>query len=283
MKIILGIFLPCFVFFYTLGNARLMAMMPTMLFIFGVLFASKISPKTKLIILVSLVLLVPIYLVIGNATRILTGSIGFENLGYRFEALKDWRQAAQQTTPLRALFGRLFFTAGHTIIIETPEYYPYRDFEFIPYFKEFFLMLLPGRIYYRPYYSGSIVLTDYGFMITEQTSVEVSLIGNLWLMGGAWIVFIGGIFTAGLQYLLIKVIRRAWRRSQFKAMLYVGLISSLLFGASGQDIMSNWRNIVWQLIYGFLFYLFIGFISGEFSGTREYKYQDEGIALEVDY
>jgi hypothetical protein len=278
MKIILAIFLPCFVFFYTLGNARLMATMPTMLFIFGVLFASKISPRTKLIILVSLVLLVPMYVVVGNATRVLTGSIGFENLGYRLEALKDWRQAAQQTTPLRSFFGRLFFTAGHTIVTETPEYYPYRSFGFIAYFKEFFLMLLPGRIYYNPYYTGSYVLRDYGFMITEQTSVEVSLLGNFWLIGGPWFVFMGGVFAGGLQYLLVKLIRRAWRRSQFKAMLYVGLISNLLFGASGQDIMSNWRNIVWQLIYAYIFYLFISFIAGEFSRPAEYQYQQEDYA-----
>ncbi|MHC4757359.1 MAG: hypothetical protein ACYTE8_01755 [Planctomycetota bacterium] len=279
MKILLGIFFPCVVFFYTLGNARMWAMMPALLFIFGVLFASKISPRTKLIILVSLVLLVPMYVVVGNATRVLTGSIGFENLGYRFEALKDWRQAVQQTTPLRSFLGRLFFTAGHTIVTETPEYYPYRSFGFIAYFKEFFLMLLPGRIYYNPYYSGSLALRNYGFMIIPgQTSVEVSLLGNFWLIGGPWFVFMGGVFTAALQYLLIKVIRRAWRRSQFKALLYVGLISNLLIGACGQDIMSNWRNIVWQLIFGFVYYIFIGFIAGEFSRPAEYQYQQEDYA-----
>lgn len=262
VKICLALFLPGMVFFYTLGNARAMAVLPCIMFLIGVLFFSHIKARTKLVILGGIVFLLPMYLVVGNATRELTGSIGFRDLGKRWEALQRWEEVAERTPAAAAALGRFFFTGGHSIITRTPEERPFLDFEWAGYIKEAFASLLPGRLYYEPVYRGNWILSRYGFMITEQTSVEVSMLGNLWLLGGYQGVFLGGVAAGFLHGFLMGIFRIAGGRNGFLGLLFLGVVGSRLLGAAGQDIISQWRAIVWHLIFAVVFWLVAATLAG---------------------
>jgi hypothetical protein len=174
VKFALLIGLPAIILFYTLGNARGLAARPFAMFIFGILFFSEIKPNKKIIILIVIAVFIPSYMVIGNVTRTLTKSVGFENLGERWNALKQWRSATKGASPIAETLGRLFFTGGHSIITRTPAEYPFMEFYPGAYVKEAVLTLLPRRFYYHPHYSGNRILLRYGFNISETTSVEVS-------------------------------------------------------------------------------------------------------------
>lgn len=271
VKLALLIGLPAIIFFYTLGNARGLAARPFAMFIFGILFFSEIKPNKKIIILSVIVVFIPSYMVIGNVTRRLTKSVGFENLGERWDALKQWRSATKGASPIAETLGRLFFTGGHSIITRTPEEYPFIDFYPGAYVKEAFLTLLPRRFYYHPHYSGNWILLRYGFNISETTSVEVSMLGNMWLSGGYPFVFLGGLMMGLFHLFLAMVVRVAWKKSGLMALLFFGLIGGHLVGAAGLDFIHQWRRMIWCLIFGYVFYLFLGFVSGEFyqkSTTR---------------
>jgi MFS family permease len=128
--IILGIgALGVSVLFYTIGNARGMAMFPVILLLIGLLFFSGISRKTKVILVICAILFFPTYIVIANTTRVLLRTIGFaEGISYRFQVLKEWRAAKPETSATSFTLGRLFFTGGHSIISRTPSEHPYRLF-----------------------------------------------------------------------------------------------------------------------------------------------------------
>lgn len=256
-KIFLLVSLPPILFFYTLGNARGFVTVPLALFFFGLIFFSHLSNKTKIMIIVTGMILLPIYVLIGNTTRTVLGEIGFRDLGARWEALKQWREVSEGKSALAATFGRMFFTGGHSIITQTPETYSYLPFSLFGYVREYLTTLIPGRIYYHPFYTGNWILDRYGFMINEETSVEVSMVGNMWLLGGFFPVFVGGfilsIIHSGFMYLL----RRAWRQSAFKAILILAFTGNLLVGAAGLDIIAHWRNLIYRIVFALFVYFFI--------------------------
>ena len=262
VKVLLAVFLPFMVFFYTLGNARGMAMVPIAMFTFGILFFSDIKNKTKFVILGAIILLLPTYVVVGNTTRVLTGSIGFNNLEKRWDALQRWEEVTDKTPVVASTFGRLFFTGGHSIITRTPEERPFLPFELGLYVKEIAASLLPGRSYYEPVYRGNRILSEYGFLITKQTSVEVSMLGNLWLLGGYPFIFLGGLAAGLLHWFLMAILRMAKKRNALMGLLFLGVVGSTLLRASGQDIISQFRTIVWHLIFAWVFWLVTATLSG---------------------
>jgi len=152
--------------------------------------------------------------------------------------------------------------------------------------KEVLTSLIPGRIYYKPFYQANWILANYDFMITEETSVEVSMLGNLWLLGGAKIVFLGGAGLAMLHGLFIFIVRRAWRKSELKGFLFLGLFSNTLLGAAGLDIIAHWRAMVWRLIFAFVIFLVLGLLSGELGGRAsggEPEHYGEGYGGEAEF
>src|SRR6185369_141156 len=126
----------------------------------------------------------PLALAIGNTTRVLMGSIGFQDIGARLSAMGDWQEALNRTPVLVSTFHRLFFVGGHSIIAYTPEYYHYLDFSWTDYGWEFLTRLLPGKLFYAPFYSDNERLRDYGFLITDESSFPMSLLGSLYMLGG---------------------------------------------------------------------------------------------------
>ena len=274
VKLLLAISLPAIVFFYTLGNARGMALLPSAMFLFGVLFFSSLRQSVKFTVLAAVLFVFPLYVVIGNTTRMLTTSIGFKDLEKRWEALQRWDEVTQKT-PAAATFGRLFFTGGHSLITRTPEERPFLEFNAGSYMMEWIEAILPGRYYYEPRYRGNRILSRYGFMITEQTSVEVSMLGNLWLLGGFIPVFFGGIAAGLLHWFLMGTLRLVRRKNGAMALLFLGVVGSKLLGAAGQDIISLWRTIIWHLIFAAIFWLVAATIAGHWR-SRSPKEQVPG-------
>ena len=253
-------------YFYTLGNARGMALVPFGMFLFGLLFCADVSQKWKLSILGLFLVLFPVYIVIGNTTRVLLRrGGGFEDLSYRAQVLGRWREVRQSTSALSATLGRLFFTGGHSIVTRTPEQLPYMDFSLTGYTTELLGRLLPARFYYNPYYGTNANLLRYGFLITETTSVEISLIGGMWMLGGAGFVVAGGVASALLHAWLARILRKAGESSPHKALVYMGVIGPGVLFWTSFDLISDFRTVVWRLIAaGVLYYLgFYWLVTGE--------------------
>ena len=208
VKILMFSVLTVAVLFFTAGNARGIAIFCVLMLFFGMLFFSKMKRKTKLILAVSLIFAFPIYLVVGNTTRILLGTIGYEEgFGYRLQVLKEWRSITKERPEVFATFGRLFFTGGHVIISQTPSRVPYRHFSPARYPKEMLEALILQRFYYKPYYRGSLMLLNYGMcIIPGKTSIGVSLLGSFWILGGYPFMFLGGIAIGLLHSLFIVIL-----------------------------------------------------------------------------
>jgi hypothetical protein len=262
-RFIIIAFLCAAIFFYTLGNARGMAVFTVAMFIFGILFISDLSRKIKVFLIAGLIVGFPTFILISNTTRALTGRQGFEDLGYSLKILKEWRYVAERRPATAMFLGRMFSTGGHSIITRTPSEVPYRKFLPHIFIREAAESLLPQRLYHHPYYRGTMVLLDYDFMITEQTSVEVSLIGNLWMMGGYIPVFLGGVMVGLLHGGLGRLIRKSLPYSKMKAYIYFALFAPGILWAFNLDFISHGRAMVYRLILAFIVYQIFRLIIGD--------------------
>src|SRR4029453_15464642 len=211
--------------FYLIGNARGLAVLPATLFVVGLIFLSEMKQRYKTWTIVAACAALPLALVIGNTTRTLLGSIGFADLGTRLSVLGEWQEVLRRTPVLAATFHRLFFVGGHSIIAYTPEYFPYLDFSPSHYAWELLTRLLPGKLFYEPFYSTNERLQPYGFLITEDTAFPMSLLGSLYLLGGIGPVAIGAFVFGLLHSLLGQLIGAANRRSQYLGLFIFSIIA----------------------------------------------------------
>jgi hypothetical protein len=243
--------------FYLIGNARALAMLPATLFVVGLILLSEISQTYKTWTIVAVCVGIPLALVFGNTTRTLLGSIGFQDLGTRLSALGEWQEVFRRTPVLAATFQRLFFVGGHSIIAYTPEHFPYVDFSPTAYGWEFLTRLLPGKLFYEPFYSSNARLKTYGFVINDQTSTPISLLGSLYLLGG--IVPVGvGAFAMGLVHCVLgRLIGRASRRTPYLGLFIFSMIASILIWSQNVDLITNVRVILWRLLSAFVLYILI--------------------------
>jgi hypothetical protein len=262
--IILGL-LAMGILFFTVGNARGMAIYCVAFFVLGLFLFGKYNRKIKLIIALCLCLAFPAYVTISNTTRFLLGSAGFEEgFSYRLKTLGEWKSVTVEVSPVIFTFGRLFFTGGHSIISRTPEEMPYRLFKIAPFLREFLESFVPGRFLYRPYYRSPLVLLDYGFNILPgKTSTEVSMIGSLWLMGGWLPVFFGGAALGFIHWLVVKIIQRSWSQSEVKALVYFGALAPRVFWVANMDIITHFRSIIYNLALATIVYWVIKLLGTE--------------------
>ncbi|MGC8493804.1 MAG: hypothetical protein ACP5SH_18935 [Syntrophobacteraceae bacterium] len=253
------------VFFFTLGNARGMALMPCLLLVFGIFFLSKVQPKIKVMSLLIVLCCFPVYLVVGNTTRLLLHNVGFGELGARFEALENWRTVAEGTSFAETTFGRLSHAGGLEVITTTPEEHPYLEFNPLSYMKELVLSLLPQKFFRSgTYYSGTLILRDYGFNIVPGFSdVEVSELGNFWLLGGYPAIFLGSIALGLLQAFLITVIRKAGKTGRVKQIFLLAVLSPRLVWATSMDFITQFRYFLWILLVGLIAYRLLARSTGE--------------------
>lgn len=243
--------------FYAIGNARGMALMPLVMFISGLLFYARFSAKLKLTIVLGAAISLPILLTVMNATRMITRSVGFQNIGARVEALSNW-QDAQQTSFLQSTFARLYSTGGHSIISESPENVPYPGLNVPQFVQEYFGSMMPRRLQlFTPYYSSTLRLRDFYDMnvVPGQTSIEMSYLGSFWMFGGWPYIFLGGVYAATMHAVLCWWLERARRRSAYKAIVYMAIIApAVLFAGYNLDPISYTRRIVWSMLLAFFFY-----------------------------
>lgn len=244
------------VLFYTVGNNRGWAAFCVAFLTLGILLSSGYSRRTKLIIVICLALAFPVYATIANVTREVLGTIGFEEgFQYRLGILRQWRQLSAERTATAFTFGRMFHTGGHAIISMTPEEVPYRLFRLQPFIRECFEALLPGVLVYHPYYRGTHILLDYGFHIAlGVTSTDVSMIGNLWMMGGWLPVAFGGIALGLWHGLLVKILQRCWRASEMKALVYFSILLPSIFWTTNFDFITHWRTTIYGLALATIIY-----------------------------
>lgn len=240
--------------FYLIGNARGLAVLPATLFVVGLIFLSDVSQRYKTWTVIVACAALPLALVIGNTTRTLLGSIGFTEIGARLDALGQWQEVLSNTPVLAATFHRLFFVGGHSIIAFSPEYIPYLDFSPAAYGWELLTRLLPGKLFYEPFYSTNDRLREYGFLITAETSYPMSLLGSLYMLGGVVPVILGGSAFGVFHALLGRGIGWANRRSRYLGLFIFSMIASTLIWSQNVDLIANFRVTAWRVLSALVLY-----------------------------
>src|SRR5262249_24546992 len=187
----------------------------------------------------------------------LMGSIGFADLGTRLNAFAEWQEVLRRTPVLAATFQRLFFVGGHSIIAYSPEYFPYVDFSWSNYLWELCTRLLPGKLFYEPFYSTNERLQAFGFLISEESSSPMSLLGSLYLLGGVVPVAIGAFVIALFHCLLGGIIDLASRRSRYLGLFIFSMIASTLIWSQNVDLITHVRVTAWRVLSAFVLYLAI--------------------------
>jgi hypothetical protein len=243
--------------FYLIGNARGLAVLPATLFVVGLILLSDIPPRYKTWAVVLACAGLPVALVIGNTTRVLLGSIGFEDISTRLNALGEWQRVLSRTPVLVSTFHRLFFVGGHSIIAYTPEYYPYLPFSWVDYGWELVTRLLPGKLFYQPFYSDNERLRAWGFLISDQSSFPMSLLGSLYMLGGVGPVALGAAAFGVFHSLLSRMIGWAIRRDRYLGLFVFSMIASTLIWSQNVDLIANVRVTAWRLLSAFVLYITI--------------------------
>lgn len=243
--------------FYVIGNQRGQAALPFALFLTGLLFFSEMKPRIKMTIVVVGSVVLPLVLALSDVTRDLTGSGGFGNISARIEALSRIGEYAERTPLFARSFQRTYFTGGHTLITMMPDRYTYLPFSIKDYVAEFFGRLLPAKIYYNSYYSSTGLLRNYDFMITDKTSVELSFIGSLYMLGGYIPIALGTFFVALVHGWFGRWVERARRVNPYKGLFYCGMLAQTFLWGQNLDIISHFRILVWQSIAAVVLYFLI--------------------------
>ena len=242
--------------FYVLGNARGQAGLPVALFLAGIVLLSDLKYHWKAWIVTVACVSFPLALVIANTTRQMTGTIGFGDLASRLRALGQWHEVVSTTPVLASTFGRLFFIGGHTIVTMSPEQFPFVDFAPLTYVWEFLTRLLPRRLMFDSYYSANpnVILMRYDFLVTEETSVPVSLIGSLYMLGGLTPVMLGGMAIAMFHCLVARCLGRLARYSPYLGLFVFAMIATNLLWAQNLDPITHVRGVVWAGVAAIVLY-----------------------------
>ena len=252
--------------FYSVGNARGLAALPIAIFLTGLIFLSDLNRRWKIWIVTGALVCFPLALVVSNTTRIVTKTIGFSDLDTRLHALNNWRDVLSETSLLTSTFGRLFFAGGHTIIVLSPEHYPYVDLSIERYLIEFFMRMLPKRFFGDLYYSEqpNRILRGYGFLITEETSIPLSLPGSLYMLGGVLPVVLGGIAIGLVHIGLGGCLRAAGRRSRYLPLFVFAMCAPDFVWGQNFDPITHTRSLVWSGVSAWALYqLFLRPLIGE--------------------
>lgn len=253
-RLVLFTFLGAGLILTTMTSDRGIVAFPVIAAIAGALLLSSLPRRKKMIVAMTIGIGLPFFVLIGQITRDVFGKKGAVDLSAQWQVVKNWRDYQGTATPLDSLFARAHWTGGHSLVSETPEYLPYLNFNFFDYGLEAAASLLPQRFYYRPYFSGNWILKDYGHLIYEGSSVEVSTLGNAWVMGGYPTVVFCAILMGLMHAAFMLMLRRMWNRSYLKALTILGVLSSLMLICPGWDAIMHFRGLVWYTAFGWLFY-----------------------------
>jgi hypothetical protein len=97
-------------------------------------------------------------------------------------------------------------------------------------------------------FHGSAVLRKYGFLITDETSVEVSMVGSLVYHGGLVGLGIGGLLLGFFHLILSRTIAAQAHFSDTALALTGGIVATNAW-AYNVDIISHAKIHVWTSVY----------------------------------
>jgi hypothetical protein len=204
---------------------------------FGLLFLSNWSSKRKVMLTLVIGVVFPLVLTIGEAARGLRRASD-ATVGERWNVLTGWEQIFSRGSFFDQTMSRLFSTGGHSLITMTPQDIPYIDFEFSRYLREYALtVFVPGRIYADPYYSSSYLLNPYGLRVNQYTSVELTIPGSLWILGGWLPVLLGGVWIGVLQVIVMRWISAATAKSPYQGLFYLTFIMAAFMNGITTELM----------------------------------------------
>lgn len=237
---------------YTIANARGLAVLPIAFVIGGYLISPEATRRARVTVVTLTLLLTPIYAVIGNQTRIALQSIGFENFEQRASVLAESLSGDivyEKGGFLEDTMGRLFSTGGHALVAIHWDRMTLQDFDVDLFARESVTAMVPA-VFLKPEererQTGNAMLRQFGFMITDETGVEVSLIGSLCAAGGPEFIALGGLFVGLLHLALIRIIARfrtrPWALPFAGSMFAAGLIVHTF------DLIQLVRTYFWACI-----------------------------------
>ena len=230
-------------FVFVVGSMREYGFIPIFFFFVGLFFLSSIAGKKKLITLIVLLAGFSLYMLMGQATRRYGWGMG--GFKARLSHMTDVRTYGELPGPVNQTMGRLFMGGGHSIITRTPEEVPYLDFKPAQYVFEMGESLLPGIASYHPYYRGNHHLLRYDLNVVT-SSIEISVLGHFWMLGGWFAMAAGAIYAALLQLWILWLIGRARRVSWSKALIYLGVLGSAAYVFWVDDPIFPIHAIAWR-------------------------------------
>jgi hypothetical protein len=167
----------------------------------------------------------------------------------------------------------MYFSAGNVIVAHTPSLYSYKPFLPLQYGKEFAIYMLPDQmirrlmgisdrtrklsVVFHTDYVGTWLLRDYGLEVMETTSVETSIIGHFWMLGGFLPVLVGGFMVALTHAAVAGIIRRAWTKNPDKGIFFFAVLLYVFIWCMNWDFIEMFRSFLWGLIYAFVGYAII--------------------------
>jgi len=154
---------------------------------------------------------------------------------------------------------RLYSTGGHALVVANWDRITLGALDLDLFGREFAKAMLPAFLFgsqVRDRYTGTLMLREYGFVITESTSVEVSLIGSLCAAGGPELIAVGGLLVGLLHLAMVRTIGRfrgrAWAAPFAGCMFSIGMVVYPL------DLIQLARSYFWAVLYvGFVMRLAI--------------------------
>lgn len=260
-KLFLLSFVGGILFYTTITSDRGLIAFAVLVGMAGAFFLGPLTQKAKIGLMTVILVGLPMFVLIGNTTRLVMGGKRTVQLREQYEIMKQWRDIQGDVSAIESVLARAHWTGGHAILSTTPEDLPFWDLNPVKYITEGLSLLLPAIIYYDPYYHGNWMLTQYGLRINEVTSVEVSLLGHLWLLGGYPIVFIGALACGLMHFVLMWRLRAVHQRSELRAMTQFGVVSILLITCTGIDLLYQFRSLVWYWLFGWVTYHLLRMIT----------------------
>ena len=186
----------------------------------------------------------PLAIIIGETTRTV-GHGRSDTTQERLEAFGHWQENLAQGAFLGRTVDRLFSVGGHTLITLSPERVEFLDFDLHRYLIELATtVFILGRIYSNTYYATSFHLNRYGIRVSNTTSVELTSVGSLWMLGGWVPVMVGGIWFGLMHSGLMHWLRSATRKSSYQGLFYFTVVLGLLIGGFNQELMIHTLAIV---------------------------------------
>jgi hypothetical protein len=245
--------------FFSMANARALAMFGPISFFVGFLYSNYATAKMKVYLLYLCILITPLYLAVANTTRFYGGlAPGFEDMSERASILREAGQYVGDINISEEAFLRLYPFVANLIISTTPGQVDYLGIHPLLYGKELLLSILPQFTgdEARFNYTGRWIPKRYGVEITETTAVGITMVGHFWMFFGLTTVLVGG-FILGLVHRYVSVLLvRVSKRDFFLALLIIAMLGEPYLWGQGRDFIEHMRQIVTHIAGAYIVYGF---------------------------